>query len=415
MRRISPFRIVMIMAACGSLGFADEVGQELSLWVPGTMEIHQISTGRGNSGLYIFPDGTTLLVDAGEMIRKNERHTPDRPDGTRRAGEWITRYIRHALRHDPKPALDYALLTHFHEDHIGEGTQDSPLASNGAYRLSGITEVGDKLPIRTLLDRGWPEYSFPAPQTAGFITNYRAFVTWKIANAGLKAEAFRPGRNDQVTLRRNAKAYPEFEFRNLGANGIIWTGAGKETRSCIPPLDTLPRGDWPDENLLSISFRIRYGAFTYFNGGDIRGVPYPGAPEWHDLETPIAKVAGPVDAAILNHHGYLDSMNATFVSALQARVWVISVWDSAHPTGSVFQRLLSSRLYPGPRDLFVTDLHEGARLVIGGIEKRLASAHGHIVIRVAPGGKEYRVLIVDDTNESHRITKISGPYTSKGK
>ncbi|MEP6494314.1 MAG: hypothetical protein ABJF01_16645 [bacterium] len=29
------------------------------------MDIHQISTGRGNSALFIFPDGTTLLVDAG--------------------------------------------------------------------------------------------------------------------------------------------------------------------------------------------------------------------------------------------------------------------------------------------------------------------------------------------------------------
>ena len=86
----------------------DVVGKPISPWQPGTLDIHQISTGRGNAGLYIFPDGTTLLVDAGELPIKTPQHTPDRPDDTRPAGEWIVRYIRHALAHDPQPALDYA-------------------------------------------------------------------------------------------------------------------------------------------------------------------------------------------------------------------------------------------------------------------------------------------------------------------
>jgi glyoxylase-like metal-dependent hydrolase (beta-lactamase superfamily II) len=113
--------LVWAIASWGGRGFAEDVGQEIPPWSPGTLDIHQISTGRGNAGLYIFPDGTTLLVDAGELPKKTERHTPDRPDGTCTAGGWITRYIRHALRHDPKPALDYALLTHFHDDHMGGG------------------------------------------------------------------------------------------------------------------------------------------------------------------------------------------------------------------------------------------------------------------------------------------------------
>ena len=47
-----------------------------------------------------------------------------------------------------------------------------------------------------------------------------------------------------------------------------------------------------------------------------------------------------------------------------------------------------------------------------GIEK-LTSDHGHIVLRVAPGGGEYRVVIVDDTSESHRVTKSFGPFGSR--
>ena len=398
--------------ASARLDFSSGEGQEISPWVPGTLEIHQISTGRGNAGLYIFPDGTTMLVDAGEIAKKTERHTPDRPDGTRPAGEWVTRYIRHALRHDAAPVLDYALVTHFHEDHMGEVTADTPLSGSGAYRLSGLTAVGDKIRIGKLMDRGWPDYTYPRELKAAFVTNYQAFVKWQSANKAMSIEAFSPGRNDQVVLRRDAAKYPDFEFRNVGANGIIWTGKGTETQPCIPSLETVPKADWPDENVFSTSFRIRYGKFDYFNGGDIRGIPYEGFPQWHDVETPIAKAIGAVDAAILNHHGYVDTMNEFFVATLRPRVWVISVWDSAHPTTRVWNRLRSQRVYPGPREIFATDAHEAALNVIGGLGG-LSSRHGHIVIRVAPGGDEYRVLIVDDSSESHRVTKAFGPYKSK--
>jgi len=376
------------------------------------MEIHQISTGRGNAGLYIFPDGTTMLVDAGERDNKTARHTPDRPDATRPAGERITRYIRHALRHDPAPALDYALITHFHDDHMGAVQESTPTSPSGAYRLSGLTEVGDKIHIGKLMDRGWPDYAYPTLQKAAFITNYQAFVKWQVANNGMTVEAFKPGRNDQVVLCHDAKKYPTFEFRNVGVNGEIWTGTGTVTRACFPPLDTVPRADWPDENMCGTSFRISYGKFDYFNGADIRGIPYEGFPQWHDVETPVAKAVGPVDAAILDHHGYVDSQNEFFVATLRPRVWVISVWDAAHPTGRVWNRLQSQREYPGPRDVFATDVHDAALTVIGGLNK-LANKHGHIVIRVASGGGEYRVLIVDDSNESHHITRVFGPYPSK--
>ena len=176
----------------------------------------------------------------------------------------------------------------------------------------------------------------------------------------------------------------------------------------------MPRADWPDENLLCTAFRLSYGDFDYFNGADIRGLPNDGYPAWHDLESPVAKVVGPVEAAMLDHHGYIDSMNPFFVSTLRPRVWTLSVWDAAHPTGGVWSRLQSQRLYPGPREVFATDVHDAALTVIGGLN-RLASRHGHIVIRVVPGGGEYRILVVDDLNESHHITKVCGPYKSNAK
>jgi len=390
----------------------DVAGSPISPWQRGTLDIHQISSGRGNAGLYILPDGTTLLVDAGELPTRTEKHTPDRPDNTRPAGERFVRYIRHALAHDPQPALDYVLLTHFHDDHMGGPSDKSPVASSGAYKLTGLTHVGDSLKIGKLLDRGWPDYNYPKPLDAAATKNYLAFVKWQTEHKGLRVERFVPGRNDQVVLCRDAKEYPNYQFRNVGANGEVWTGEGTATHKHFPPLDTIARGLWPHENMCSVSFRLSYGEFDYFNGGDMPGVPAKGRPAWHDVETPVAKVVGPVEGAILDHHGYLDTHNEFFVATLRPRVWTISVWDAHHPTAGVWQRLQSTQLYPGPRDVFATDLHPENRRAIDGIDK-LASHAGHIVLRVAPGGGSFRVVIVDDTSESHRVTKVFGPYPSR--
>ncbi|HSB17139.1 MAG TPA: hypothetical protein VLE22_22000 [Bryobacteraceae bacterium] len=403
---------LLLAAAVPALQAEDVAGREIEPWRPGTLDIHQISTGRGNAGLYILPDGTTLLVDAGELSRKTPRHTPDRPDSTRPAGEWIARYIRHALRHDPQPTLDYFLLTHFHADHMGDVSDNSPASRSGAYRLTGLTLVGDSLRIGTLLDRGFPGYDYPAPVEDAATRNYRAFVKWQSEHNGMKVDRFTPGRKDQIMLRRDAKKYPEFELRNVGANGEVWTGLGTVTRQQFSPLDTVPRADWPSENMCSTSFRLSYGKFDFFNGGDIPGVVSPGFPEWQDVETPVAKAVGPVEAAILNHHGYIDSQNAFFIGALRPRVWLLSVWDSGHPTSAVWHRLQSTRLYPGPREVFATDLHPAVRLVISGIEK-LSGDRGHIVVRVSPGGDDFRVVIVDDSSESHKVTKVFGPYPAR--
>ena len=402
--------LLLTMRFMGQAG--DSVGKPILPWEPGTLDIHQISTGRGNAGLYILPDGTALVVDAGEMPVKTAAHTPDRPDATSSAGERIVRYIRHALAHETQPSLDYVILTHFHDDHMGGPSDKSPTASCNAYKLAGVTQLGESLKIRKLLDRGWPDYSYPKPLEDRATTNYRAFLKWQTENNGLKVERFVPGRNDQVVLLRNPKKYPTFQFRNVGANGEIWTGEGTSTRKHFPSLDTVPASQWPHENVNSISFRLSYGKFDYFNGGDIPGVLSKGQPSWYDIESPVAKAVGPVDAAILNHHGYLDTHNEFFVRTLRPHVWTLSVWDRNHPTPGVWDRLQSKELYPGPRDIFATDVHPANRETIKGLEN-LASDRGHIVLRVARGGKSFRVVIVDDSSESYRVTRVFGPYRSR--
>src|SRR5437667_4621098 len=63
-------------------GYAQEIGKPLPAWTAGTLDIHQISTGRGNAALFVLPDGTTLLVDAGAAgngLPETEPH----PDASR--------------------------------------------------------------------------------------------------------------------------------------------------------------------------------------------------------------------------------------------------------------------------------------------------------------------------------------------
>ena len=400
--------VVLFAARAG----AQTVGEVLPPWTPGTLDIHQISTGRGNSALFILPDGTTMLVDAGAQVGKSARWAAARPDESRTPGQWIVRYVNHMLGHEPAPRLDYIFLTHFHSDHMGQVAADSKTSQSGAYKLSGITEVGDSIPIRKILDRGWPDYQYPAPLEDPMVKNYRAFLKWQSEHNSMRVERIQPGRNDQIILTRLPKQYPNFELRIIMANGEVWTGVGSATRQHIPELKDLPLADRPTENMCSAGFRLSYGKFDYFSGGDIPGIPYEGFPLWHDIETPVAQVVGPVEASVLNHHGYIDSMNAFFIGALRPRVWILSVWDSAHPTARVYHRLQNTRLYPGPRDIFANNMHEANRIVISGLE-RITSSRGHIVVRTAPGGDSYKVMILDDSAESYRVTAVHGPYQSR--
>jgi beta-lactamase superfamily II metal-dependent hydrolase len=390
---------------------AQVIGDPLPAWMPGTLDIHQISTGRGNCTFFVLPDGTTMVVDAGELSGDSPRFAPARPDGSRPAGEWLARYIRHMHPRGSSPTIDYALLTHFHGDHMGTVASDSPLAASGAYRLTGITRVGDEIPIRKILDRGWPDYAYPSSHENETVRNYRAFVKWQQQNNGLVPERFRPGRNDQIVLVNEPDTYPSFEVRNVMATGEIWTGAGSATRHHFPAIDAADAVR-PTENMSSLGFRLRYGRFDYFTGGDIPGIALEGQPDWYDVETPVAQAVGPVDVSVLNHHGYMDSQNAYFVTTLRPRVWILPVWDSAHPTHRVYYRLQSTFLYPGPRDVFATNIHEANRLVVVGLD-RLKSDRGHVVVRAAPGGERYHVVNLDDSAETYTVTAVYGPYESR--
>jgi beta-lactamase superfamily II metal-dependent hydrolase len=392
---------------------ADEPDHALTPWRPGCLDIHHIATGRGDSSLIIAPDGTTLMIDAGAMYAPPPADLDLKPSKARRPGEWIARYAQRQLRSAGLAKLDYLIVTHLHPDHVGDVNPDLPRSADATYQLTGVSDVAALLPIGVLLDRGALDYENVAIRDAPFARNYVAFVRNRQA-AGGRVERLRPGADNQITLKNRAGSFPTFDVRNLAVNGEVWTGQGEAARSLFPAISTLKPDDVPDENAYSAALRLTYGRFSYFAAGDLTSNTFDGELPWRDVESRAARVAGPVDVALAAHHGLFDSTGADVVRALRPRVWLMDVWHVSHPNITTLERLFSQRLYTGPRDVFATALSPENYLVNERLTKRLSSSSGHIVIRVSPGGEDYRVVITSNSDESDRVRTVFGPYQSRG-
>lgn len=410
-----------LLAQAGALGLAgaaaadapdaDEVGSALKPWRPGRLDIHHIATGRGDSTLVVGPDGSTLLIDAGATAARAPPALAPQPSAERRPGEWIGRYVQRRLREIGGTALDFALITHQHPDHLGDVGEDTPWEPGGAYQLTGVTDVAALTPIRRLVDRGYPTYDEPVRNPGPFQANYQAFVQAR-ARRGALVERLQPGALNQLRRKRRPAPFPSFEIRNLAVNGRVWTGAGEESRSMFPPMGSLDRADVPEENVWSAAIRVSYGGFSYFAAGDLTSDTFDGALPWRDVESAAARVAGAVDVAVTPHHGMFDSTSAASARALRPRIWIVPAWHAVHPSLSTLHRLFNPRLYPGPRDVFATGLDSAVEAAAPWLMNRLSSRRGHVVVRAASGGGSYRVVVTDNQDELDRVEASFGPFPS---
>lgn len=383
------------------------VGESLPPFAPGGLDIHHINTGLGSAAFLVLPDRTTVLIDCGSTIgadRLPRFKAPPRPDDSRLPGEWVARYVQRVHPRGADAPVDYGVVSHFHGDHMG-----------------GFPDFLRHVRIKTFLDRGWPDYGAPGPFEGPLAGLYKGALAEQAKVYGMKIERFRGGANDQIVLRYEAEKYATFEVRQLAVNGEVWTGEGTTMRRRLDPREPA------NENALCAALRVRYGAFDYYTGGDLPGPSEkPEVPSARDMESPVAWITGPVDVAVLNHHGNPDSTTAFFLSVLQPRVAIAQTWDAQQVDPKVLARLRADRIAPGPRDLFMTNsVWEGRAehmLRVFGEEagrkhvedlKGIAGRQGHVVVRVAPGGASYQVFVLTDTDESGRIVSVHGPYSSR--
>jgi len=403
-----------------------EIGKPLPAWQEGYLDLHHINTGRGNAAFYILPDGTTLLFDAGELDPTNprtlsKRNTVIRPNGSKHPFEWIVHYIRQVSPLKEKAVIDYAVISHFHDDHFGSWYSSAPSSADGKFALTGITGVSSLVPVSCLVTR---DYNYPRPILSVLQTisdthyvktwnNYLSFVKDQ-EGKGMITQFLKAGSRTQLTLVHEAKKYPGFYIQNVKSNGWIWTGKDSLANEYFPAIDSSNKKTWPDENTLSNVLVIHYGPFSYYTGGDCPGNVFPGDSAWRDVETPVAKAIGEVDVATMDHHGNRDAVNAFQIKTFKPSVWIEQVWTADHPGHETLIRITSRLLYAGQRDLFATNMMEANKDVIGPlVDESYKSLQGHIVVRVLPGGKQYYVIILDDSVEEMPVKKIFGPYTAK--
>jgi beta-lactamase superfamily II metal-dependent hydrolase len=369
---------------------------QLPDWKEGWLDIHHISTGRGNSAFIICPDGTTMLIDAGERRGDGSLDVMSRvPDGSKTPGEWIVAYIDRFSKplKRSKPLLDYVFLTHFHTDHIGT-KQEKAIEANG-YELAGITMVAEHADIKKLVDRGFPDYSFPSRDAVlksnPFMNDYFKFIAYQQQHRHTLVEGFDAGSCSQFLLQNNPVKYPDFKIQNIYVNGKVWTGEGTGTRIIHP--DTAS----PDENMCSGAIKLTYGAFNYYTGGDSIGAP------GRDVETHTGEIVGSVDAMIMNHHACPDATNACFLGKLKPRIMVIPAWHYQHPHPETLARMTDKSIYPGERLIFTTGMFKGIKDSLGEAVGAIIEPQGHIVIRAYEGGRKYRVFVLDSYSGKFEI------------
>lgn len=423
---------------------AAKVGEPITPWQEGQFDIHFINTTTGECAFLIFPDGTQMIIDAagsrnatgavgsttntGIRARWDPLRDPDF-----RVGKFICEYIAKCMEWTGNNTIDYALLTHFHNDHFGR-VPDEPVSDlSPTYVKQSFPEILDTYPVGKMMDRGWPDYDYPfdmvtKSSNAENVRNYVTAVKWHAANKNLKVERFVAGVSDQIQLNRKPGDYPDFKVRNLAVNGDIWDGGMTETAtSTFPKLseivvakttDVANEDKCPAENHCSCMAKFTYGNFDYFAGGDAQYNGMSSFP-WKDIETPVAKVCGQVDVMKADHHGVTNTNGYGFTSSvtgktadamkyLNPRCWIINSWTDGHPRQAVYEGVTGLGL---DMQIFITNTCDAMRSYKNFNQVR--SSDGHIVVRVEKGGKKYRVYTLTDSDGKMTVKNVAGPFISR--
>jgi len=396
---------VLGMGALGMRAWAEMArhplaGTTLPKWEKGHFRISMLFNGRGESAFLVMPDGTSLMVDCGDYVFRGRDVVTHLPDDSRRAGEWISRYV---LRENPNGRkVDYFLLTHYHSDHAGSGKFSAGRGANGTYSISGIGQAMDMLDFTTFIDRSWPNVNDPAPRNDNFddwTVKHVKEVYAEAERRGIKVERFRLEKgSDQIRQLHGGGG--KFSFTPLCARGEILRrdgtvlDLGKYGR---------PRSRF-GENELSIGFVLSLGDFCYFTAGDFQGGVKGADGKRVEIEDILAAECPQVDVAKANHHGH-HSMPDKLVNALRARVVLAGVWHQAHMTRDAVRRLAKG----GWPCLYAPGLFPERRRKEDAAEAWMKDVApesfkgAHAVVDVAPDGASYRLMMVDASDEQYRV------------
>lgn len=257
------------------------------------LEVYSIDVEGGQATLFVSPSGESMLVDTG-WAGFNHRDAERIAAAAKAAGV---------------KKIDYLVITHYHNDHVG-----------------GVPQLAGKLPIRNFVDHG---ASVETTKDAQVLFN--AYSAFRDQGAHIQVK---PG--DTVPIKG-------IEVRVLSsAGGVIASplpDAGQPNPECA---GFQQHAADSTENAQSVGVLVTYGAFRMIDLGDLT---------WnkeYGLVCPSNQV-GTVDLYLVSHHGMNLSGSPQLVHALHPRVALMNNGPRKGGSPEIWQTIHDS---PGLLDLW---------------------------------------------------------------
>jgi competence protein ComEC len=234
------------------------------------LQIYFVDVEGGQATLFVTPEGKSLLIDTG-WPGNNGR------DANR---------IAAAAKDAGIKKIDFVLITHYHDDHVG-----------------GAPQLAAKIPVGTFIDHGENRETNDAGASRVFAAYQQLLSSGKYKHITAKPGEVLPITGMQV---RVVTADGDLIERTL-------PGGGKENASCAnaakPPVDVT-------ENPRSLGTLITFGKLRILDLGDLT------SDKEMELMCPMNKI-GAVDIYVASHHGFLQSGSAVLVHAITPRVAIM--------------------------------------------------------------------------------------------
>jgi beta-lactamase superfamily II metal-dependent hydrolase len=232
------------------------------------LQVFFVDVEGGQATLFVTPAGQSLLIDTGWGYN---------------AYRDANRIVKAAKLAGIKK-IDYVLITHYHQDHVG-----------------GVPQLVAKMPVETFIDHGPNREDTPAGN--------RLYSEYQNAIAGKNHIVPKPG--DTVPIRGMDVVVVSADG-NLIAQPL--PGAGQENPNCTGVQE---KATDPSENARSLGTVITFGQLKIVDLGDLT---------WNkelELMCPVNKL-GRTDILVVSHHGLDQSNSPALVHALQPRVAIFN-------------------------------------------------------------------------------------------
>src|SRR6202171_518065 len=260
------------------------------------LQIYFVDVEGGQATLFFTPEGQSLLIDTGW------------PDNHARDAERIVAAAKLA----GIARIDYVLITHYHDDHVG-----------------GVPQLAARVPVGTFIDHGELRETNDDAAKRVFSAYQQVLATGKYKHITAK-----PGEVLPIT---------GMQVRVVTSDGQLierpLPGGGKENASCAnaakPPVDVT-------ENPRSLGTLITFGRLRILDLGDLT------SDKELELMCPRNQL-GPIDIYVVSHHGWSQSGSPALVNGIAPRVAIMD--NGAKKGGSPPQWAIIEKS-PGLEDLW---------------------------------------------------------------